>query len=347
MRVLFVSGELIGSALVHRLITEGHDVRLYIDHVDRKMCFEGFVHKTDNWEGELTWVGKGGLIVFDDVIFDGAQDRLRDEGYRVVGGSRASDQLETDRRHFHDVLDRHGVQTLPSHDFATTDQAAEFIDRNGGLWVAKQSSHIGMLNYVGQRADGRDVLDMLQLYKRRGIGEVHLQERVHGVEIGVGRYFNGQDWVGPIEMNLEHKPLCHGNLGPLTAEMGTLMWYERDETHPIFQTVLAPIKPYLQSIGYKGDLDINCIANAEGIWPLEATMRFGTPASELQAELHVSPWGDFLSAIADGTSFDLKVKDGFGIVVSVMLPPFPFGPEVFGTSNIVSCNGLSFTLTMT
>lgn len=47
----------------------------------------------------------------------------------------------------------HGVITLPSHDFETPDRAIEFVQKNDGMWVVKQSSHIGMLNYVGQRAD--------------------------------------------------------------------------------------------------------------------------------------------------------------------------------------------------
>ena len=341
MRILFISAELIGSAIVHQLIKEGHNIRLHISHEDRKACFEGFVDKAEDWRSQLEWVGKEGLIVFDDVVFEGVQDELREQGYRVFGGNAASDRLELDRQHFHEILSSHGVPTLPSFDFETADDAIAFLSQNLGFWVVKQSSHIGMLNYVGQRADAKDVLDILSLYKEKGISPVHLQKRVEGIEIAVGRYFNGTDWVGPVEVNQEHKPLCHGNIGPLTAEMGTLMWYGEDEKNPIFSKVLGPLKPYLQEIDYRGDIDINCIANADGIWPLEATMRFGTPATELQCELHNSPWGEFLSAVADGEPYELEYKQGFGLVVSVMLPPFPYAPEVFGNSNIETSTGIS------
>ena len=341
MRILFISGELIGSAIVHKLVDEGHDVKLFIQHRDRRECLDGFVEKTKDWRSELNWVGRDGLIIFDDVIFDGAQDELRAQGFKVVGGNAASDKLELDRQHFHDTLAEHGVATIPSFDFPTARDAILFVEENPDAWVVKQSSHIGMLSYVGKREDAKDTLDVLRLYEERDIAPVHLQKRVYGIELGVGRYFNGFDWVGPIEINLEHKPLCNDNVGPLTAEMGTIMWYESDEKNKLFQAVLAPIRKHLRAINFVGDIDINCIVNSEGVWPLEATMRFGTPSTELHCHMHLSPWGEFLYALANGKPYDLKYRREFGMVISVMLPPFPYAPEYFDDMRIENCKGLS------
>lgn len=344
MKILFVSAELIGSAIVHRLLKEGHEVKLYIDHEDRKKCFDGFVTKVNDWKSELEWVGKEGLIIFDDVVFNNAQEELREEGYSVFGGNELSDKLELDRQFFQDKLKEYGLPILPSYDFETADEAIEFVKENRGYWVLKQSSHIGMLNHVGQRKDSEDVLDMLQIYKDKEISPIQIQQRAIGVEVAAGRQFNGKDWVGPIKINFEHKPLCNDGIGPLTAEMGTLAWCEDDENHPIFQKTLAKFKPYLQEINYRGDVDINCIANAEGVWPLEATMRFGTPSTELHAEMYRSSWGELLKAVADGKSYDVKFKKGYGIVVSIAVPPFPYGPEVFGKSDIVTNTGATVFL---
>ena len=340
MRVLFVSGELIGSAVVHQLVNEGHEVRLYIDHEDRKPCLEGFVKKVDDWKEHLEWVGFDGLVIFDDVVFNNEQNRLRRAGYSVFGGDSRSDKLELDREYFQETLEVCGVKTLPSYNFSSISEAEEFVRNNPQQWVIKQSNHIGMLAYVGQCEDGQDVLSILESYRRRQDSPVHLQKRVKGVEIAVGRYFNGKDWIGPLEVNIEHKPLCNGDIGPLTAEMGTLAWFDNNESLPIFQETLAKIKGHLRSINYKGDVDINCIANEEGVWPLEATMRQGTPATELHCEMFKSPWGDLLKAIADGESYELDYHDGYGIVISIAVPPFPFAPEVFGNSNIETCEGV-------
>lgn len=341
MRILFISGELIGSAVIHQLIKEGHEVKLFVEHPDRHDCLRGFVDHIDSWEEELEWVGGEGLIIFDDVNFGNTPDQLRAKGYSVFGGSAASSEIELDRELFQNIMANAGIKTLPSFDFDTPDEAIAFVRSHPGEWVVKQNSHISALNYVGRRQDGQDIIDMLEYYKDSGIAPLHLQQKVTGVEIGVARYFNGKDWVGPIEINLEHKPLMSGNIGPLTAEMGTLMWYETDENQPLFQATLAKLKDFLTEIEYKGDIDIGCIVNKDGVWPLETTTRFGTPSTELQCELQISPWGETLKAIADGSEYNLQYHDDYGIVVSVTVPPFPFAPEIASTANTISSKGMS------
>jgi len=341
MRVLMISGELIGSAVIHQLTKEGHEVKLFVAHQDRKDCLRGFVEQVDDWEAELSWVGKDGLIVFDDVIFDNLADKLRENGYSVFGGNVESNKMELNRSYFQQILIESGIKTLPSYDFPTPDEAIEFVKKNPGYWVLKQNTHISALNYVGQNAKGIDILDMLEYYKEQKITPLHLQKRVTGVEIGVGRYFNGKDWVGPIEINLEHKHLMNGDIGPLTAEMGTLMWYETDEGQPLFQATLAKLKSHLIAIDYRGDIDVGCIVNEEGMWPLETTTRFGTPSTELQCELQISPWGEMMKAIADGKLYDLTYYDEYGVVVSVTVPPFPFAPDIASEARVMTSKGMT------
>jgi phosphoribosylamine--glycine ligase len=158
---------------------------------------------------------------------------------------------------------------------------------------------------------------------------VTLQKKVEGVEIGVARYFNGTDWVGPIEMNVEYKKFFPGDLGPATSEMGTLAWYDDNDTeNKLFQETLAKLKPYLQKIGYRGDIDLGCIVNETGAYPLEATPRFGSPIVHLHSEIHQSPWGEFLLAIAKGEPYKLKWRRGYGIVILVTVPPFPYSKKL-------------------
>ncbi len=54
------------------------------------------------------------------------------------------------------------------------------------------------------------------------------------------------------------------------------------------------------------------------------TSRFGCPAVQLQMEFHSSPWTEFLGAISRSEPYDLEWKEGFGIVVLIAVPPFPF-----------------------
>ncbi len=328
MKVLFVSRDLSGGDLCYRLKEEGHAVKLFIQDEKQRCNLEGLVEKTSDWKRELGWVGKSGLIVFDSTGYGRDQDRLRRAGYSVVGGSALGDKIE-DQRHFgKKVMEQCGIRTLPSETFRSLDEAIRFVQREKGEWVVKQNGHVSKIfNYVGQMEDGSDVVEILKTYRENNSGDAHvieLQKRARGVEIGVARYFNGHDWVGPIEMNVEHKSLFSGGLGPKTDEMGTLMWYDPNDRNRFFVETLSRMKPYLQEINFRGDIDINCIVNKSGIYPLEVTARFGSPSTQLQSALHISPWGEFLKAIANGEAYDLKYRNGFGIIVLIATPPFPY-----------------------
>ena len=248
MRVLFISGEMIAADLAYRLKLEGCDVKLFIDDKSRKDCFEGMVEKTDNWRKELKWVGKDGLIVFDDIGYGSTQDDLRSRGFKVVGGSEGGERLERDRQFGQKIMSECGIKPLETHNFSTVEDAIAFIKTNQHAWVLKQNGHNSAITYVGLMPDGSDVLSVLEshIVGSDSITSLSLQKKVDGVEIAAGRYFNGKDWIGPIEMNIEHKKLFNGDLGPQTGEMGTLTWYEEKENN-LFRETLGKIKPYLQA----------------------------------------------------------------------------------------------------
>lgn len=333
MRVLFISEDLVAGDLARLLKNEGYNVKLYIDDKSRKNNFDNMVKKTKSWKKELKWVGKEGLIVFDCNGFGKLQDDLRLKGYSVMGGSKEGDQLELERQFSSEIFLKTGMKISPILNFEGVTKTINFIKKNPGKWVIKQNfSGTGSkdFNYVGFISDGSDVINVLENYHGKTKYEkatISLQKKLEGIEIAIGRYFNGIDWIGPVCINFEHKKLFPGDLGPTTSEMGTLLWYDKNEKNILYQETLTKLHSFLKKINYKGYIDINCIANDKGVFPLEATARFGSPIIHLQSEIHISPWGNFLKAIADGKSYNLKWKKGYGIVVVVTVPtsqPFPF-----------------------
>lgn len=344
MRILFLSQELGASELALKLQSEGCELKLQILDPAVRSCLDGMIKKTDDWKKELSWVGKDGLIIFDDVGYGAIQDNLRKEGYRVVGGSFGGDQLELDRAYGAQVMHKSGILTLPNRTFNDPEEAIRFLKNDQeNRWVIKvNSGHISSLCYVGECYDHSDVIALIKHYAEQGSKRVHLQQRVDGIEIGVGRYFNGRDWVGPIEMNIEHKPLMSGNIGPKSPEMGTVIWYDDTENHHIFQMILARLKEHLKQVDFRGDIDVNCIATETGVWPIEFTARFGNPSTALQIELHDSPWTEFLGAIADQKPYELEYHRGYGVTVTVAVPPYPY---CFLGNQIETAQGLPIVLT--
>lgn len=338
MNILFISTDLLAGNLAVLMKNEGHNVKLYIQDHDRRDNLTNLVDKTTNWQKELKWVGKDGLIVFDFVGYGPLQERLRKWGYSVAGGSRLADEFEDDREYSHKLFEKYGLKSLPHIRFDSIENAIKHIEDNPKPWVIKQHSHASKsINFVGSASDGKDVIATLENYVKvhhyKEYTPVFLQERIDGVEIGVGRYFNGTDWVGPIEMNIEYKKFFPGDLGPNTGEMGTVAWYDDNESNKLFKEVLEPLKPYLKEIDFRGDIDINCIVNDKGAFPLEATPRFGSPIVHLQSEIHQSPWSEFLKAVADGKQYNLKWKKGYGVVIMIAAGPMPYLTKIRGVSS--------------
>ncbi len=329
MRILFISNDLIGGNLAYLLTKEGHEVKLYIEDRDRRNNFANLVAQTKNWKKELEWVGKDGLIIFDDVGYGKEQDSLRKKGYKVFGGSALGDKIEQDREFGNKIFAKYGIKTPPLFDFDNIKDAVEFLDNHKKPWVVKQNNHhySKVLNYVGKYNDGRDVKSLLLNYlsnPKVKNEKLTLQEKVVGVEIGVGRYFNGNSFVGPIEYNAEHPYFFPGDIGPLTSEMGTVAWYGENESEKMYQETLAKIEPFLKEIDFRGDFEIDCIVNESGATAIECTARIGSPIVHLHSELNLSPWGEFMYAIASGEQYKLKWKKGFGIVILLAVPPFPY-----------------------
>ena len=329
LKFLFVSEESLAGDLAWQIQKEGHDVKSYVkSETDKDVC-DGFFEKVTEWEKHVEWAD---VVVFDDTGFGKKADELRKSGKFVVGGSVYTDRLEEDREFGQEEMKRVGMLILHHWDFTDYDEALKFIEQNPGRYVYKPSGPGGSdykgLLFLGKEEDGKDIYEILRSNKKvlsKKIKEFQLQKFASGVEIAVGAFFNGNDFIYPINVNFEHKKLFPGDIGPFTGEMGTLMFWSSPNV--IFKSTLEKMKEDLKRSGYVGYIDINCIANARGIYPLEFTARFGYPTISIQEEGVTSAWGEFLYAIAKGEQYDLKVKKGFQIGVVCAVPPFPYADQ--------------------
>jgi phosphoribosylamine--glycine ligase len=257
MNILIVSEDVLAGNLGRIFLDEGHQVKMYIQDKRRKGNFEGIVDKVPTWKKELGWVGKDGLVVFDSCSFGDEQDDLRERGYSVVGSSSVGDRLENERDFGDKIFKEFGLKTAPLLNFKNIRSAIEYVKLNRRKWVVKQNSEVTTqrnFNYVGEMDNAEDVIEILYNYKNEtkyGLGPITLQEKVDGIEIATGRYFNGNSWVGPVQINLEHKKYFPGALGPTTSEMGTVAWYDENENNKLFNETLKKIEPFLKKINYE------------------------------------------------------------------------------------------------
>lgn len=321
-RFLFVSLESLSGDLAWHLSKEGHEVKAYIKSKRDTDVYSGFIEKIDNWESHKDWAD---VIIFDDVEFGEIANKLRRSGKLVIGGSTYTDRLEMDRDFGQTELKKYGVNILPQWNFSDYEEAIDFIKKNPDRYVFKPSGNMpsgekGLL-FLGQEEDGEDLLELLEQNKNvwpKKAPTFQLQKFISGVEIAVGAFFNGKDFIYPININFEHKRIFPGDIGPFAGEMGTLMYWS--EPNKLFKMTLEKMKPALVESGYVGYIDINCIVNGKGIYPLEWTARFGYPTIQIQLEGITMPAGEWLFKLAAGEFFELKTKKGFQVGVRIMVP---------------------------
>lgn len=309
-KFLFISKDALATDIAWQIRKEGHDVKMFIESPREKDIGNGFVPKVPDYKGHLDWAD---VIVFDDVLGQGKlAQSLRAKGKKVIGGTEYTDLLEDNRNFGQEELKKYGVKIIPYQEFTNFDDAINHVKTNPGQYVIKPSGeaqNIKRLLFVGMEKNGDDVIRILESYKRvwsDDIKEFQLQKKVVGVEVAVGAFFNGNAFIRPININFEHKKLFPGSLGPATGEMGTSMFWT--QPNRLFDLTLKKLETKLKTEGYVGYIDINCIVNSNGVYPLEFTSRFGYPSISIQQEGMISPIGEFFHALANGENYQLKIK---------------------------------------
>ncbi|OGE73811.1 MAG: phosphoribosylamine--glycine ligase [Candidatus Doudnabacteria bacterium RIFCSPLOWO2_02_FULL_42_9] len=311
-KFLFVSFESLSGDIAWKVQKEGHEVKAYIEREADVDVYDGILDKVKKWEDHVDWAD---IIVFDDVGFGKLADALRKKGKLVVGGSKYTDSLEDNREFGQTEMKRVGMNVLPHWYFTNFDAAIEFIQKNPSRYVFKPSGHAQNhkdLLFIGEEDDGRDILELLISNKKAWKSKIktfQLQRYAAGVEIAVGGYFNGKEFLYPINVNFEFKRLFPGDIGPLTGDMGSLMFWS--QPNAMFKATLDKMVTDLAKANYVGYFDINCIVNARGIYPLEFTSRFGYPTASVQTTGMELPFGEFLYRLASGEKFEIPTKKGF------------------------------------
>lgn len=314
-----------------RLIARGHAVRVYMSDVASQGVMEGMLPFTSDWRAELEWIrtaGDDGLILFENVSKGNTQDQLRADGYNVIGGSALGDRLETDRAYGQEVLRRAHVGTIPTQEFSDFDSASRFVRETPRKYVLKLNGTGWQSNttYLGEMESGADMLAVLNATRKRWPRDHDvsfvLMDRVSGVEVGVGSFFNGSEFLKPANLDWEHKRFFPGDIGELTGEMGTVVTYRRAEK--IFDATLGRLEALLRSSGYCGYINLNTIVNDDGIWPLEFTCRFGYPGFPILDALHADRWDEIFSRMISRKESSFGTHDGYSVGVVVTVPPFPY-----------------------
>ena len=330
MRILGLSQRLYLGDIHLALKREGHDVRVFASDPAGLRAFDGLLDPIEDWRAGLDWVGRDGVILVEGVRQGAAQDALRRDGYRVVGGSAYGDRLENERDFGQATLRDAGLPIAQSRAFDAPEAALRWLGAHPGRYVLKHDDG-AHLTFVGEHATGADLAFQL---RRAASGRVLLMPRLDGVEVGVGAYFDGHAFLRPACIDFEHKRFFPGELGEMTGEMGTLASFEH--AGPLFAHTLGRMAPAFRAAGHVGYVNLNLIVNEAGAWPLEFTCRIGNPGFAVLAALQTAGWGDLLARMAglptpvaaltaagSAAPAAFPTRPGWSVAIVLTVPPFP------------------------
>ena len=342
MKILFVSKYGDGADIALRMALEDDvQVRLYIDDPKYKGNFSGIVDKVATWQEGEKWAD---FLVYDD----NKCPHVKTEKPKF-GGTEFCARLENDRPFTMALCKRAGLNVGRHESFKTGQDVIAHLKDNPGAWVVKpqggkaDSWHL----IVGSAGHDAETIQQVQrLVDSKLIVESwEVEEKFEGREVAVSRWMNGKNWIGPININFEHKRIGERETGALCGEAGTLMKYVEDPHLPLFEETLAKLLPALRAADFRGQIDLNFIVDKEGVPHLiEATPRLGKPSVFIEHELHITPWSELFHACATGEDLNMQVRWDWAVGVVLFAFGFPHEKITPDLSQGLPINGLPESL---
>lgn len=330
MRLLVVephSDGLLDLAL--RAVAAGHQCRYFCRDFDpiKNPVGRGLVERVGDFRASMTWAD---LVVLGSHYCLAEFDVWRARGVPIIGAGQEAANWELDRLAGMGALKRASIPTPPFRHVSGYDEAIAYALKRDEGCAIKPSGDVTdkSLSFVAKSA--REAVWRLGRWKKEGKKFPHgfiLQDRIEGVEMAVGAWIGPGGFAPGWEENFEEKRLFAGGVGPNCGEAGTVLRLVRQSK--LADKVLRPLEDRLVSLGYVGNVDVNCIVDEGGTpWPLEFTMRFGYPAINIELALHQGDPVEFLAGLAEGKPpASNRVMNDIAVGVVCALWPYPAGHE--------------------
>jgi phosphoribosylamine--glycine ligase len=332
MKVLVLdnAGEAGGLDLAIRARDASHEVRYWLPPFKGqggpRPYGDGLVDKVEDYRPWMKWA--------ELIVLTGNADHMDDlaeyfgKGYPIFGTNPKAAALECDRAEGQRVLAEAGIETLPYKVVSSAKEALALIIESRSPWVMKPwgGECDKAMTYVAETMD--DAIFTILRWEKEGRwkGQMMMQEKVEGIEIGISGMFGPGGWCHALEESFEHKKFLVGNLGENTGEMGTVIRHVGKSK--LFGQLLEPIEDQLHQLNFVGDCNVNCIVDKRGgVWPLEFTIRLGWPDYCIrQAVLRGDPVEWMAALLAGEDRFDPQMGR-IAVGVCLMHGDFPRGGD--------------------
>jgi phosphoribosylamine--glycine ligase len=330
-----------GANILYNIQDEGNDVALWIKEKSYAQAWDGLLPKLKKPTPE-----KDDVVIFDFSGMGELADKFRKAGHHVIGGSVFADKMEQYRMFGLDAMVSAGIKIPLTKEFDDFNPklVQDFLKEYGGegkRWVFKPSGDgVGAsLTYVSK--DDEDLMfwvEYAEKYFSKEIDSFVLQQFVDGAVVSTEAWSNGNELIlGTLNHTIEVKAMMNCGLGPATGCSGNILWAEK-EAGRIAKEGLLRIQDTVVKEGYKGPIDLNVVANNDGIFGLEWCVRFGYSGITNLPLIIDGEVGKFFSDLAHGQGDSANLHEGFVSAVRITIPPYPQEPNKLSDSLKITPN---------
>jgi len=279
---------------------------------------------------DLTIVGP------EQPLVDGVVDIFKENGLTIFGPSAAAAQLEGSKVYMKNILKKYNIPTAAFIETEDKNEAFNFIDsmkrtpivvKADGLCAGK-----GVIIATSKEEAKEAVAGMLSGESFGAAGNaVIVEEYLDGYELSIFAVCDGENYV-VLPAAQDHKRIGDGDTGPNTGGMGAYAptpLVNDDIYKKVEENVIKPTLAGMKNEGapFEGVLFIGVmVVDGEPII-LEYNVRFGDPECEILMPLLENPVSElfYKGATKQLDTFDLKMKNEFGVAVVMASANYPYG----------------------
>lgn len=340
------SADFVGVA--YQMKKEGCSVDVFIADPGYRNAMDGILNKVDSIEKGLR--NNPDLVIFSLNEDSELADKIRADGYKVIGSSRIAKKLEMDRAYGVKVCQQYGIKTPKTQEFSSVEDAITYSKKEKKGMAIKINSNLSEASsYVSKDSD--EMVDYLTYGKESGEippnATFIIQEKINGAEISTEMWYsNGVPCIG-ANSTFEVKKFLAGELGQRTgAETSLVFHYENNESKIVDKT-LKRISPLLKYSKWNGPIDVNCIVSEEDHEPyfLEFSPRIGYSAIMAYLAIIGMPISEYFYRISR-EPFKIPFKNLWGSALKLSIPPYPTNienkeaaKETYGKTEGIRING--------
>lgn len=282
----------------------------------------------------------------DDPLIAGVCDRLRANGIRCFGPSKAAAAIEGSKSFAKNLMRKYGI---PTADYAVFDRATEayayLAGANYPVVIKADGPALGKGVII---ADNREeAFQAVRAMMEEGAfgasgSRVVVEEFLTGVEASVLAFTDGTTLI-PMISALDHKRALDGDKGLNTGGMGALApnpYYTLELARSCMELIFLPTMRAMNAEGkpFTGCLFFGLMLTRHGQKVIEYNCRFGDPETQAVLPLLETDLLEIMLATEDGRLAEVPVRFRGGSACCVVLASEGY-PGAYQTGYEISLGG--------